>query len=59
MQFDLNMQEKELLVALLHRYVSEMLVEIRRTQRREFRDALQKDEEVVESMLDRLEKTIQ
>ncbi len=59
MQFEVSSQEKELLVALLHRYVSEMLVEIRHTHHREFRDALQKDEEVVESMLDRLEKTIQ
>jgi hypothetical protein len=59
MQFEVNTQEKELLVALLHRYVSETLVEIRHASRREFRDALQKDEEVVESMLDRLEKSVQ
>ncbi|TAL37393.1 MAG: hypothetical protein EPN93_05845 [Spirochaetes bacterium] len=59
MNFDLNPQEKELLVALLHRYISETLVEIRHTHHRDFRVALEKDEEMVEGMLDRLEKTIQ
>jgi hypothetical protein len=54
MQFDLSPSEVDLLVGLLDDQVGKKLVEIRRTDTRDYRNGLRNEEEVLESLLRKL-----
>jgi hypothetical protein len=56
MQFDLSTRELDLLYALLDAQVGKKLVEIRRTDTRNFREDLKAEEEVLEGLLRRLKE---
>jgi hypothetical protein len=56
MQFDLSASELDLLVGLLDHQVGRKLVEIRRTDHREFKHYLQDEELVLEGLLDKLKQ---
>jgi hypothetical protein len=54
MQFDLSPSEVDLLVGLLDDQVGKKLVEIRRTDTRDYRNGLRNEEAVLEGLLRRL-----
>jgi hypothetical protein len=56
MQFDLSPSEVDLLVGLLDNQVGRKLVEIRRTDHREFKHDLQHEELVLEGLLSKLKQ---
>jgi len=56
MQFDLSTRELDLLYALLDEQVRRKLVEIRRTDTRNFRQDLKDEEEVLEGLLRKLKE---
>lgn len=56
MQFDLSPSEVDLLVGLLDNQVGRKLVEIRRTDHREFKHNLQHEELVLEELLKKLKQ---
>jgi hypothetical protein len=56
MQFDLSPSEVDLLVGLLDNQVGKKLVEIRRTDTRDFRNGLRNEEAVIEGLLRKLKE---
>jgi hypothetical protein len=56
MQFDLSASEVDLLVGLLDSQVGKKLVEIRRTDNRDFKHDLQHEELVLEGLLGKLKQ---
>lgn len=54
MQFDLSSSEVDLLVGLLDNEVGKRLVEIRRTDARDYRNGLKDEEAALESLLRKL-----
>lgn len=56
MQFDLSPSEVDLLVGLLDNQVGKKLVEIRRTDTRDFRNGLRDEEAVLEGLLRKLKE---
>jgi hypothetical protein len=54
MQFDLSRSEVDLLVALLDDQIGKKLVEIRRTDTRDYRDDLKDEEALLEGLLRKL-----
>jgi hypothetical protein len=56
MQFDLSPSEVDLLVGLLDNQVGKKLVEIRRTDTREYRNGLRVEEATLESLLRKLKE---
>lgn len=56
MQFDLSSRELDLLMAMLEEQVGRKLVEIRRTDTRNFRQDLRDEEEVLEGLLRKLKE---
>ncbi len=54
MEFTLNTEEKELLLAILEQRHQELLKEIAHTDRRDFKQGLRKDEKLLDSVLSRL-----
>lgn len=56
--FEMNDEEAKLLLSVLERYDSHLEVEIVRTHRREFRDALKERERHLKALLERLKKLV-
>jgi hypothetical protein len=56
MQFDLSPSEVDLLVGLLDNQVGRKLVEIRRTDNRDFKHDLEREEQALEGLLGKLKK---
>lgn len=56
--FEMNDEEAKLLLSVLERYDSHLEVEIVRTHRREFRDALKERERHLKTLLERLKKLV-
>ncbi len=52
--FELNDEESKLLLNVLENYLLHLEVEINRTHRREFRDALKEREKSLKAVIDRL-----
>ena len=57
MQFDLSPSEVDLLVGLLDNEVGKRLVEIRRTDTRDYRNGLRDQEAVLERLLEKLKQS--
>lgn len=56
MRFDLSPSEVDLLVGLLDNQVGRKLVEIRRTDSRDYKHDLEREEQVLETLLGKLKK---
>jgi hypothetical protein len=56
MQIDLSPEELDLLVTMLSNRQGPLLREIRRTDTRDFRDSLKKEEELLERLLAKLQR---
>jgi hypothetical protein len=56
MQFDLSPSEVDLLVGLLDNQVGRKLVEIRRTDNRDYKHDLEREEQVLEGLLGKLKQ---
>jgi hypothetical protein len=56
MQFDLSPRELDLLYSIIDERVGKKLVEIRRTDTRNFRQDLKEEEEVLEGLLRKLKE---
>lgn len=58
MQFEMSDEESKLLLNVLERYDSHLEVEIVRTNRREFRDALKEREKQLKGLIERLKAVV-
>ncbi|HOW54742.1 MAG TPA: hypothetical protein PLR60_08800 [Syntrophorhabdaceae bacterium] len=56
--FEMNDEESKLLLNVLERYHSHLEVEIVRTNRREFRDALKEREKQLKGLIERMKKIV-
>ena len=58
LKFEMNDEESKLLLNVLERYHSHLEVEIVRTNRREFRDALKEREKQLKGLIERLKAIV-
>jgi len=55
-QLDLNQEEAKVLSSVIQNYTAHLEVEIHRTERRDFREALERREKVLHDLVQRLDK---
>lgn len=57
MQLELNDEEAKVLHSVIDNYTAHLEVEIHRTERRDFREALERREKVLHTLIERLGKS--